>query len=226
MDIKNPFIILLGRPGCGKSAIYKILIRQFKEKGIADEFERIDDFPILKELLDKDTEFKRHIRKDGGFAVTDWSIVDEVLQVIDKRAFERAKDNKILFIEFARADYKSALKNFSEDFVKNSVILYIKVDFDVCLKRNEERFKEAGDKDIDSHIVPPDLMKSYYKDDDIEKLIETEGEEAAKREIPLNMYILDNNEKGIDILENKLDKFVEYYMLHLKRVKKGNGEKR
>jgi len=212
LKIKNPFILLLGRPGCGKSAIYKILTQKFKEKNIADEFERIDDFPILKELLDKDTEFKRHIRKDGGFAVTDWTIVDEVLQIINQRIFEKVKDNKIIFVEFARAKYIDALKNFSQDFLDNSIILYIKADFEVCLQRNEERFKAAGDKDIDAHIVPPDLMRSYYKDDDIEDLLETKGEEYTKKALPCRLFVLDNNEPGLDKLEQKLDKFVDYYV--------------
>lgn len=212
MKIKNPFILLLGRPGCGKSAIYKLLTQKFKKKSIADEFERIDDFPILKELLDKDTEFKRHIRKDGGFAVTDWTIVDEVLQIINQRIFEKVKDNKIIFVEFARAKYIDALKNFTQEFLDNSIILYIKVDFGVCLKRNEERFKTAGDRDIDAHIVPPDLMKSYYKDDDIENLLETKGEEYTKKILPYRLFVLDNNESGLDKLEQKLDKFVQYYI--------------
>ncbi len=64
-NIPLPFIFLLGRPGCGKSLIYKILLKKFKKEKIASQFIRIDDFPILKDLLKKDIEFKRHIKKDG-----------------------------------------------------------------------------------------------------------------------------------------------------------------
>ncbi len=205
-----PFILLLGRPGSGKSAIYKLLQTKFKDNGIADKFERIDDFPILKELIEQDTEEKRHIKKDGGFAVTDWTLIDEVLQVIDKRAFEKVEDGKIVFIEFARADYKSAFKNFSDNFLKNSIILYVFVEFDKCLQRNEERFKKAKDK-LDDHIVPPDLMKTYYKDDDIEKIYLEKGEEALKSELPIRIFVLNNNVEGLDLLSRNLDEFVEYY---------------
>lgn len=214
MEIRNPFIFLLGRPGCGKSAVYKILVELFKNERIADEFERIDDFPILKELLDKDVEFKRHIRKDGGFAVTDWSIVDEVLQVINKKALEKVKNNKIIFIEFARDNYINALKNFDKDFLNNSIVLYIQCDFDVCLKRNEKRFKELGGKDIDAHIVPPDLMKSYYKNDDIENIILEKGKESLIKSFPVKIFVIENNEEGIEALKSKLNEFVKFYKLN------------
>lgn len=217
-NIKNPFIILLGRPGCGKSAVFKILTEKFKDKGIACEFERIDDFPILKELLNMDVEGKRHEKKDGGFAVTDWTIIDEVLQVINKRVLKKATETRIIFIEFARASYTRALKNFSQDFLNNSVILYIKADFQTCLQRNEERFLRAEGKDLDSHIVPPDLMKSYYKDDDIEDLLETKGEEYIRKNMHEKVFILDNNEKGLDRLESKLDHFVEFYVKGTKNL--------
>ncbi len=205
-----PFILLLGRPGSGKSAIYKLLQEKFKKENIADKFERIDDFPILKELLDKDTEQKRHIKKDGGFAVTDWSIIDEVLQVINSRAFTKTEPNKIVFIEFARANYMDALKNFTENFLQNAVILYVFVDFEKCLNRNEERFKQAKDK-LDDHIVPPDLMKSYYKDDDIEKMYLENGEDYLKTNLPVKIFMLNNNVEGLDLLSRNLDEFVAYY---------------
>jgi adenylate kinase family enzyme len=216
MKIKNPFIFLFGRPGCGKSAVYKILTDLFKKEKVAEEFERIDDFPILKELLDEDKEFKRHIRKDGGFAVTDWSIVDEVLQVINKKAFEKVKENKIVFIEFARDNYLNALKNFDKNFLENSVGLYIKCDFEICLERNEKRFKELGGKDIDAHIVPPDLMKSYYKKDDIEDILNSEGIEYLKRIFPVKVYVVENNYDCLDKLEKELIKFVKFYCENIK----------
>ncbi len=218
MNIRLPFILLLGRPGSGKSAIYKLLQEKFKKEDIADEFERIDDFPILKELIDKDVEERRHIKKDGGFAVTDWSIIDEVLEVVNKRAFEKVKDRKIIFIEFARADYKKALSNFTEDFLNNSVILYVKVDFAKCLARNEERFIKAKEKNLDDHIVPPDLMRSYYKDDDIEKVLLEEGENKLREYLPCDIFILDNNVEGLDLLSENLDEFVEYYKGLIKDV--------
>lgn len=206
-----PYIMLLGRPGCGKSLIYKILCEQFQKKNIAHVFERIDDFPILKSLLDQDIEFKRHERKDGGFAVTDWTIIDEVLQVINNTISEKESHDKSLFIEFSRSNYQEALKNFNSNFLDHCVILYIKTSFAICLKRNEERFKKAKEENLDDHIVPPDLMKTYYKEDDFEKILDQEGEEQLKKLISSPIYVLDNNIQNIDILQDNLIKFITFY---------------
>ena len=202
------YIFLLGRPGCGKSFICDILTEKFKLKEIAGEPERIDDFHILlKELLNKDKKFERHIRKNGGFAVTDWSILDEALQIINTRLLETALPKKITFIEFARDNYKKALKlkNFSSEILKNSVILYIKTSFETCIKRNEERFKKK--KDIDGHIVPPHLMESYYKTDDIEQSL------FKNKKIELeNIFVLENDNISIEELKSRLNNFVKFYV--------------
>jgi len=60
------FIFLLGRPGCGKSVIYNMLGERLRREKLASEVMRIDDFPVLKEIVDEDKEFKRHLRKEGG----------------------------------------------------------------------------------------------------------------------------------------------------------------
>jgi len=119
------FVFLLGRPGCGKSFIYETIVSSLKETGIVKNVKRVDDFPFLKEILDRDTEFKRHVRKEGGFEVTDWSIVDEVLQLINERLPQIKKDCDVVFIEFARDKYFKAFKNFSSDILSRSLLLYI-----------------------------------------------------------------------------------------------------
>ncbi len=215
MDTTNktslPFIILLGRPGCGKSLIYKTLSKKFQAEKIAEKFIRIDDFPILQNLLDKDVDCKRHEKKDGGFAVTDWTIIDEVLQIINKTTFSKIENKKIIFIEFSRANYQDALKNFDEHFLTNSIILYIKTSLNVCLQRNEERFKNSMDKNIDDHIVPPDLMKTYYSDDDFENIIDTDRKNEFSKIISSPVFVLDNNIQNLDLLNDNLDQFVEFY---------------
>jgi len=199
------YIFLLGRPGCGKSFISDILAEKFRLKAITEELERIDDFHILKELLDKDKKLERHIRKNGGFTITDWSILDETLQIINKKLLETTLPKKITFIEFARDNYKKAFKNFSSEILKNSVILYVKTSFETCLKRNEERFKRK--RDIDDHIVLPNIMESYYKTDDIEQSL------LKNKKIELeNIFILENDNISIEELKSRLDDFVKFYI--------------
>jgi hypothetical protein len=57
------FIFLLDHPGCGKSVIYNMLGERLRKEKLASEVMRIDDFPVLKDIVDEDKEFKRHLRK-------------------------------------------------------------------------------------------------------------------------------------------------------------------
>lgn len=217
MTIKYPFIFLLGRPGCGKSVIYEMLTERLKRKKVVKESIRIDDFPILKELLDKDIYFKRHKRKAGGFEVTDWSIVDEILKIVSDRIKRLEKENRIIFVEFARNNYLRALSNFAPEVLSKSLILYIFAPYQVCQERNIKRFKEKGGEDLDSHIVPPDLMKSYYKEDDFEKLL-LESEERLREASPLPLIVIDSRRTGRVSLEPEVEKAVRALE---KRIKGG-----
>ena len=203
-----PFIFLLGRPGCGKSVIYEMLTERLKRRKVAKEFIRIDDFPILKELFDKDVHFKRHRRKAGGFEVTDWSIVDEVLKIVNDRIIKLEKKNRMIFIEFARNNYLQALKNFTPEVLEKSLILYIFAPYQICYQRNIKRFEERRGEDLDSHIVPPDLMESYYKEDDFEKLL-LESEERLRRASPAPLIVIDSRKTGKAKLEPEVAKAAE-----------------
>lgn len=206
--MKKDYIFLLGRPGCGKSFVYETIIKKLKETEKIEKVERVDDFPILKELLDKDTEFKRHLRKEGGFEVTDFTIVDEVLSTIDSRLEGVKSKNDLVFIEFARADYISALKNFSAGTFARSMIVYIYCPYEVCLARNRKRFEQQKNNALDDHIVPTDLMESYYKNDDIEKLFLSNRPELDKA-MPGDFFVIDNASEGLEALIGQFDALIK-----------------
>ncbi|MEW6221907.1 MAG: hypothetical protein AB1476_01100 [Candidatus Hadarchaeota archaeon] len=197
------YIFMLGRPGSGKSAIYKILSKRLAERGLAREVKRIDDFPILLELLDRDKEFKRHYRKEGGFVVTDFTILDDVLKEINSKLKQEAAAGKIIFVEFARDRYTKAMKNFDREVLGRSLILYIYCPFNICVERNVQRFKEI--KSIDDHIAPSDIMEKYYKYDDYEELFR-KSEEELKRLAPAALVVVRNDVGGLERLERELEK--------------------
>ncbi|MBU3956462.1 hypothetical protein KJ633_08390 [bacterium] len=202
--MKKDYIFLLGRPGCGKSFVYETIIKKLKDTEKVEKAERVDDFPILKELLDKDTEFKRHLRKEGGFEVTDFTIVDEVLSTIDSRLENVKSKNDIVFIEFARDNYISALKNFRKETYERALIVYIYCPYDVCLARNKKRFLQQKNNALDDHIVPTDLMESYYKNDDIEKLF-LANRSGLGKVMPGDFFVLDNSSEGLEALMGQFD---------------------
>ncbi len=193
------FVFLLGRPGCGKSVVYKIIKEAIEKKGI--EAPRVDDFLTLKAILDKDTQFKRHVLKDGGFAVTDFSVVDEALADLDKYVKKEKSDKKIIFIEFARDNYKHAFKNFTKDLLDDSLILYLYSTFEECYKRNVARFEKAKKDGHDDHIVPLDLMKTYYRTDDYEQLY-LKSEKELMEAVPAKTVVIDSTMSGEEGIKN------------------------
>jgi adenylylsulfate kinase-like enzyme len=202
------FIFLLGRPGSGKSAIYRILSKRFVEEGIAKEVTRMDDFPVLQELLGRDKEFKRHYRKEGGFVITDLALLDDVLTEMNAELKRGVAPGKITFVEFARNSYSRAMENFDREVLDRSLILYVYCPFDICMARNIRRFEEAGEKTSDEHIAPSDIMECYYKRDDYEELF-LKSEEELKRRAPAPVVVVRNETEGLENLKHGLEKVVK-----------------
>ncbi len=167
-------IFLLGRPGCGKSIVYRTITEILKKDGKAVNFERIDDFPILMELHDGDAASGRTDRfmptDDGGFKVMDPGIWDEMLVGLNKKALDYKDKEGVLAIEFSRPDNVHSLGLFSDEILKNATALYIEASFETCVTRNEERTKRASEEGIDAHFVSRKEMEETYLTDDGDKL--------------------------------------------------------
>ena len=204
---KPSFIFLLGRPGSGKSVIYHLLSEQLRAEGLAEEVMRIDDFPVLQELLNRDTEFKRHYRKEGGFVATDFTILDDVLKEINRKLEELERPGKMIFVEFARDRYAEALKNFDREVLGRSLLLYIYCPYDICVQRNVRRFREARGGTPDEHIAPADIMERYYKYDDYEELF-LRSEAELEKQAPAPLVVVRNDVEGLQRLKEGLDKVV------------------
>lgn len=195
MDASLKFLFLLGRPGCGKSYLYNnVFVPAVMKKGVR-EVERLDDYPVLKDLLDRDVEFKRHIRKDGGFQVTDWTIVDDVLKEMDTIIRKKEQPGKIIMVEFARDNYLKALENFSEYVRDNSVLLYIWAPLETCINSNRDRFKNS--KNLDDHIVPEALMNSYYRTDDIDRIFLDKKEHYPRSYSGWDLKVFNNSDREL-----------------------------
>jgi adenylate kinase family enzyme len=162
-----PNVFVIGRPGCGKSAFFRIIEKGFREGGFKGEFKRIDDFPLLKNIFDTDTKYKRHRPcPEGGVKVTDDTVWDDLIKGLDKQALEFQGPNRLLFIEFSRDSYVRAFKNFSPAVMKDSLIVYIDASFDVCWERNVRRVEQERERGLDSHLVSREEMEKTYLHDD------------------------------------------------------------
>jgi hypothetical protein len=183
-----------------------MLGERLRKEKLASEVVRIDDFPVLKDIVDEDKEFKRHLRKEGGFEVTDFSMLDDVLKRINDQLKKFEKPGRVIFVEFSRDSYAHAMKNFDRGVLDRSLILYIYAPFDVCLRRNVRRFR-AGPKGLDDHIVPSDLMHKYYRNDDYEELY-LKSEDELKKQAPARLVAIRNDTDELDKLKNELEKVI------------------
>ncbi|MEW6556192.1 MAG: hypothetical protein AB1349_02430 [Elusimicrobiota bacterium] len=202
-------IFLLGRPGCGKSEIFRRISAQLKEEKFFDDFVRVDDFPKLWAIFQADEKTGNwvHCKKtaDGGYLVTDDNVWNDILKQVDKDVLALQKDNCAVFIEFSRQNYFKALTNFSEQVLNNSIILYIDCSFETCWARNVARHKAALAKGTDDHLVSREEMEKTYLYDDRDRLL---------RESKIPVLVIDTDVPGIDHLIPKIDKV----MVEIKQI--------
>jgi adenylate kinase family enzyme len=199
------YVFLLGRPGSGKSVVYRLAEEELAKKGITCS--RVDDFLTLKEIFDADTEFKKHIRKDGGFAVTDWAVLDEALRILNAQLKKMKKPDYVIFVEFARDNYEKAMKNFDSELLSESLVFYVYCPYEECYRRNIERFKKAQKSGHDDHIVPMHLMETYYRTDDFENAY-LESPDKLKGLSKAGVVVIDSSVSDLKRLPPQIQKIV------------------
>jgi adenylate kinase family enzyme len=194
-----PNVFLIGRPGCGKSIVYKILVEQLRVRGYKGDIMRIDDFPILKGIFEQDVDQKRHrLFPEGGMKITDDNVWRDLSKALNEQALKLQSENRLLFIEFSRDSYVQAFRHFSPEVMQNSAILYIDAPFDVCWERNARRARE--EKGLDAHLVSREEMEKTYLHDDHEEL---------QKHVEMPVFIVKNYSDDIENLKSELKKVVD-----------------
>lgn len=201
------YVFLLGRPGSGKSLIYRMLSNMIKDRNLADEVMRIDDFQVLEDLFEEDKDQEKHLETEGGFKVTDISILDDVLKRINQNLKELQRPGRLIFVEFSRSNYEGAMKNFDADVLEDVLIVYIYSPFELTLERNLRRFEESSGE-VDDHLVPKDMMETYYKNDDYEETF-LDSEESLQDSAPADLVVVRNDSEGVEKLREELMKVIE-----------------
>lgn len=168
--------------------------------GISGQDERIDDFPILKLIVEEDTEQERHkpAEEGDGFLITDDTVWEDLSAGLNARAKELQGPDRLIFIEFARDSYLRSFEQFSSDVLENSIVVYIDAPFELSWKRNVQRWEE--EEGLDAHLVSKDEMKKTYAKDD-------------NKDLPDNLeppvYFVKNDYSGLDKLRENLQDVVE-----------------
>ncbi len=168
------YVFLLGRPGCGKSALYRELERRILESGQAKTFERVDDFPKFwaafqaDDALEDGGKERIYSRRtdDGDYLVTNDDVWNDVLKEVNSDVLQIDKPDHVIFLELARANYVEALQNFDQSILENCIAFYMDVNFDICwarvLARHEAAIAEGGD---DHYVSREEMEESFLHDD-------------------------------------------------------------
>jgi len=204
--MKYKYVFLLGRPGCGKSAIYRELEAQLFERGQARTFERVDDSPKVWARIEQDESREKagqqrlHTRrtKAGDIVLASYDVFGEILEEVNDDVLQIDTPDHIIFLEFARGNYVEAIQIFDERILRRAIVIYVDVDFDICWERNLARYEATIAQGGDDHLTPRHEMETWYRHDDRDTLVrylqdegipvvvvnnEADGEERLKGQV-------------------------------------------
>src|SRR6267142_1165556 len=103
-------VFVLGRPGSGKSTASRCL-RQIPQRHDWTVV-HFNDYDILKEMFLADIHHEKfRPTAHNGFDAIDLSVLDHALQELERRVLRANSSAQMVTIEFARNDYREALRN-------------------------------------------------------------------------------------------------------------------
>lgn len=204
--MKYNYVFLLGRPGCGKSAVYHGLEQRILDSGQARTIERVDDFPKVWATLQRDdaleSEGKQRLYSErtaeGGYVLTSDEVLNDILREVSADVLTKDEPDHMIVLEFARPNYVRAIQNFDERILARSLVIYLEVSFEICWARNVARHEAALAEGGDDHLVCREAMEELYLYDDQNALVrhlreqgipvlvvnnEAEGEEHLIRQV-------------------------------------------
>jgi hypothetical protein len=205
--MKYKYVFLLGRPGCGKSALYRELEKRILESAQAETCERVDDFPKVWALLQRDDALEQegkerlHSRRseNGGWLFTNDQVWDDFLKEVNAEVLEIDRPDHVIFIEFARPSYIGAIRNFDRGILDDCIAIYMQVSFETCWARNVARHEGVIGEDGDDHFVRREAMEKFYLHDDQEAFVQ----QMQERNIPV--VVVDNEADGEEHLQSQVE---------------------
>lgn len=204
--MKYKYVFLLGRPGCGKSALYRHLEQRILDSDQATTLERVDDFPKVWAMLQRDDALENEGKQrlysartdEGGYVLTRHEVLNDILGEVSADLLSIDKPDHMILLEFARPNYVRALQNFDRRILARSLVVYLEVSFEICWVRNVARHEAALAEGGDDHLVCRETMEELYLYDDQHALVrhlqeqnipvlvinnEAEGEEHLSRQV-------------------------------------------
>jgi energy-coupling factor transporter ATP-binding protein EcfA2 len=145
-------ILIMGRPGSGKSTIAALL-----QGMLAGESLHLCEYAALEQMHYESADWWEPVT--GGFRVMDYAIYPACLLRLEQMATARLAvfHASHLLLEIAHADYDAALSCFSPAFAASLHPLFVDAPLACCTARCTERAARGG------HLIPQDILTGYYR---------------------------------------------------------------
>jgi len=229
-------IILVGRPAAGKSEVIDYLKKTAVDERLkrfhVNNFEEIDDFPMLWTWFEEDAILEKimnkpriHSDSDGYFLHNyQWNLLIERIsfEYEKKLRDEGYADNTTTILEFSRGSehggYETAFRSLSDDILKKACVLYIDVPYEESLRKNRRRFNPDRPDSILEHGLPDEKVERLYKEVDWENFKGKDPEYICfgDHKIP---YAVLNNMPEVTIYPEKLGPALDKCFTDLWKIK-------
>ena len=179
-------LIIIGRPGSGKSEVVDLLRKTPLPKRIlfyhVGDFIEQDDFVWLSEKFKEDDIWeemgaprKHSKRAEDSYVILDDFLWDFAIEMLAEEVHEKYLsdskfyDQNTIFIEFSRGGkktYRGTLDLLTDEILSKSVILHLDITFEEALMRNQMRYKEGHEDTKLHHRVALEEMNNSYSTSD------------------------------------------------------------
>lgn len=235
-------LILIGRPGSGKSEITDFLQKtspseRLRRFHLAD-LEILDDFPMLWSWLEEDdilSEKLGHSRlytdPQGYFhKAYFWDLLIERLGLeYQKRLGDNHHfhDQKSTIVEFSRGSqhggYRRAFQHLPDEMLQHAGVIYVNITFEESLRKNRLRFNPDRPYSILEHSLPDEKMKRLYERDDWEEFSAGHPQYLQVRDNQLPYAVFENQDdvttNPTEVLGSRLEEVTARLWENYQRLK-------
>jgi adenylate kinase family enzyme len=156
----GPFIVvLMGRPGSGKTTVARSVVSSLSNAGISAV--HYSDFEWFSKLFLTAGNDKFERTLDGGFYVTDKSQFENATNYLADCVEKSGREITLVVLEMAREKYAEALRILKDRGVSIDLAVYIDVDYETAALRNTWRKQVDG-----GHFVSEKEMQTTFATDD------------------------------------------------------------
>jgi hypothetical protein len=201
-------VFIFGFSGSGKTMAAHCIEMLASEKGERWSTLRLNDYKIMYEWFEDDTEQRQFLPTEyGGFDVLAPEIYDKAIGELTQKIGEyKYSEYELMIVDFARCDYSSSLAMLGKDLLQPAYFLFLKADLETCVQRVQQRVRNP--LTIDDHFVPESVFECFrrqgesYIDSTVSILKTRYGVNEQK------IWVVDNNTTPQN-LYNELEKLVD-----------------